>query len=224
LPLRFAYPQPPHLERDSQDQRAYLKQFRELHRAFATWLTDNPEGELIDRAYLLDAIGFTSFRSGLEQRFPIPEIPYERNHGAAAQIERAIAAISGGYLAVTGPLASENLRWYRMFFPSIRFSFPTLPICRMVSAILVTVARHLPSFRISFSVWITSLKGAAVWASPTLRKAARHFVITCRGERPVRKSGFKTVLLIDGLDYVQREAGLEKPLLLELPRPDEVPD
>src|ERR1039458_9348169 len=34
----------------------------------------------------------------------------------------------------------------------------------------------------------------------------------------------RTILLIDGCDHVQREAGLERPLLLQLPHPDEVPD
>ena len=38
------------------------------------------------------------------------------------------------------------------------------------------------------------------------------------------KDGHKTILLIDGLDHVQREPGLDHPLLVQLPTPAEVPD
>ena len=223
--VRFAYPQPPHLERDSQDQRAYLKQFRELHRAFATWLTDNPEGELIDRAYLLDAIGFSSFRSGLEQRFPIPEIPYERNHGAAAQIERAIAAVSGGYLAVTGPagvgkstLVQDVLSQHPFFIPYFAYLPDGIGNPRDRGEALTffqdIVLRLDYFFEGRRSLGITDIAQGREALRDHMQRASVLF----------RKSGFKTVLLIDGLDHVQREAGLEKPLLLELPRPDEVPD
>jgi hypothetical protein len=36
--------------------------------------------------------------------------------------------------------------------------------------------------------------------------------------------GRKTILLIDGLDHVAREVGLERPILHEFPRPEEIPD
>src|SRR5215510_14060207 len=36
--------------------------------------------------------------------------------------------------------------------------------------------------------------------------------------------GRKTILLVDGLDHVSREIGLQSSILHELPRPDEVPE
>jgi hypothetical protein len=36
--------------------------------------------------------------------------------------------------------------------------------------------------------------------------------------------GRKTILLVDGLDHVSREVGLQSSILHELPRPDEVPE
>ena len=73
-----------------------------LHKAIATWLTNNPDSEFIDQEFLLSAIGFRKHRSGLVQRFPPPQIPYEQNATAADQLKQLIEAVSGGYIAVTG--------------------------------------------------------------------------------------------------------------------------
>jgi len=101
--LRFNFPQPPQISGDSHDERIYRKQFDELHKAIATWLTNNPAGEFLDRRYILSAIGFNTFRFGLVQRFPAPDIPYARNSESAVQIEKLLDAVSGGYVAITGP-------------------------------------------------------------------------------------------------------------------------
>src|SRR5262249_17468011 len=45
-------------------------------------------------------------------------------------------------------------------------------------------------------------------------KAHDHYVL----------QGRKTILLVDGLDHVSREIGLQRSILHELPRPDEVPE
>ena len=47
-----------------------------------------------------------------------------------------------------------------------------------------------------------------------MAKAHEHYVI----------QGRKTILLVDGLDHVSREVGLQSSILHELPRPDEVPE
>src|SRR6202044_3662067 len=54
------------------------------------------------------------------------------------------------------------------------------------------------------------------------REALRHHMQ--RAKQLFDKDGVKTVLLVDGLDHVQREAGLNHPLLMQLPTPAEVPD
>ena len=68
----------------------------------SVWLTNNPSDDFIDRDYLLFAIDFQQFRSGLIQRFPLPKIPYKRNSEAAEKISQMIARNKGGYVAVTG--------------------------------------------------------------------------------------------------------------------------
>jgi hypothetical protein len=94
--------EPPGSGPDTRDWRHYLQQFDQLHKAIATWLTNNPASDFINREFLLSAIGFRGYRSGLIQRFPPPQIPYEQNATAAAQLHQLIEIVSGGYIAVTG--------------------------------------------------------------------------------------------------------------------------
>ena len=105
--LAFGLAEPPGAEPDSLDWRPYLNQFDRLHKAIATWITNNPNSELIERDYLLAAIGLHSSRSGLIQRFPEPEIPYEKNQTAADHLKALVDANPGGYLAIVGP----SRRW-----------------------------------------------------------------------------------------------------------------
>src|SRR5207253_496786 len=101
--LSFGQAEPPGAGPDTLDWKHYRKQFDSLHKAIATWLTNTPDGEFIDRDYLLAAIGFQTSRSGLIQRFPEPDIPYEKNNAAADRLKAMIDATDGGYIAVIGP-------------------------------------------------------------------------------------------------------------------------
>ncbi len=100
--LSLGYPEPPNNAEDSLDARHYRQQFDALHKAIATWLTNNPDGDFIKRDFLLDAIGYRSNRSGLIHRFPPPDIPYEKNGASADRIKQAIEENAGGYIAVVG--------------------------------------------------------------------------------------------------------------------------
>src|SRR5690606_27064696 len=77
-------------------------------KAIATWLTNNPDGDFIDRESLLAAIGLRTTRSGLIQRFPEPDIPYEKNHASADQFKADVDALPGSYIAVVGPAGVGN--------------------------------------------------------------------------------------------------------------------
>jgi hypothetical protein len=224
--LRFAFQQPPYSEdADTQDQRIYLRQSGELHKALATWLTDNPAGEFINRHFLLDAIGFSTYRSGLEQRFPAPEIPYERNSVSARSIKEAIDSISGGYLAVTGPsgvgkstLVQDVLSEYPFFVPYYAYLPDGIGNPRDRGEALTffqDIITRLDRF-------FAGRKSLGVSDVAQGREALRHHMH--KAKRLFEKDGQKTILLIDGLDHVHREPGLEHPLLVQLPTPAEVPD
>jgi hypothetical protein len=223
--LRFNFPQPPQISGDSNDERVYREQFDELHKAIATWLTNNPAGEFLDRRYILSAIGFNTFRSGLVQRFPAPEIPYARNSESAVQIEKLLDSVSGGYVAITGPagigkstLVQDVLSEYPFFVPYFAYLPDGVGNPRDRGEALTffqDVVTRLDRF-------FEGRHGLGVSDVPQGREALRAHMK--RVQELFDKEGLKTILLIDGLDHVQREAGLERALLFELPHPDEVPN
>jgi len=93
--LALGRPAPPGDSQDKLDWRHYEQQFDRLHKAIATWLANTPDGEFIDRAFLLSAIGFRVGRSGLIQRFPEPKIPYEKNQTAADRLKERVGLRPG---------------------------------------------------------------------------------------------------------------------------------
>jgi hypothetical protein len=122
--LVFNFPQPPLKGPEGEDSRAYLKQFDNLHKAIAVWLTNHPNEELVDRQFLMSAIGLPAQTGSLVQRFPQPEIPYKTNDLAANELRRLVETTKGGYIAITGPagvgkstLVQDVLASYPFFVP-----------------------------------------------------------------------------------------------------------
>ena len=222
----LAYPEPPGNGSDSQDWRHYRKQFDNLHKAIATWLTNNPHGDFIDRDFLLSAIGFRGYRPELIQRFPPPKIPYSKNRVSADQLKHLIETTAGGYIAVIGSagigkstLVQDVLSdaHYPYFIPYYAF-LPETDGNRDRGEALTffqdVIGRLDKFFTHRYSLGISDVAQGREALREHMSEANKQYII----------HGHKTILLIDGLDHVSREIGLQNTLLHELPSPDEVPD
>ncbi len=220
------YPEPPGDGSDSQDWRHYKKQFDNLHKAIATWLTNNPHGDFIDRDFLLSAIGFRGYRPELIQRFPPPKIPYSKNRASADQLKHLIETTAGGYIAIIGSagigkstLVQDVLSdgHYPYFIPYYAF-LPETDGNRDRGEALTffqdVIGRLDKFFRHRYSLGISDVAQG--------REALREHMFEANKQHIIK--GHKTILLIDGLDHVSREIGLQNTLLHELPSPEEVPD
>jgi hypothetical protein len=224
--LSFGQAEPTGNTGDSHDAKHHRRQFDSLHKAIATWLTNAPHEEWLDRDYLLGAIGYQASRSGLIQRFPDPDIPYEKNDAAAARLKAMVDGTAGGYLAIVGPagigkstLVQDVLTdsSYPFFIPYYAF-LPNTDGNRDRAEALTffqDVVGRLDRFD-------TKRRSLGVADVAQGRDALRRHMASAN-QRYVM-DGHKTILLIDGLDHVMREAALQTPVLRELPHPDEVPE
>ena len=224
--LAFGQAEPPSAGSDSLDSRHYRKQFDSLHKAIATWLTNNPDRGFIERDYLLAAIGLRSSRSGLIQRFPEPEIPYEKNHATADRLKALIDVTPGGYVAVVGPagvgkstLVQDVLTdsVYPFFVPYYAF-LPSTDGNRDRAEALTffqNVIARLDRFD-------SERLGLGVVDLAQGRDALRRHMSSANQRYVLH--GHKTILLLDGLDHVMREVNLQQPVLDELPHPSEIPE
>jgi hypothetical protein len=223
--LSFAFGQPPYPAGDNLDQQTYLRQFDQLHKAIATWITNQPNEESIARRYLLDAIGLGGYRTGLIQVFPQSQIAYAKNLTSAERINRAIASTRGGYLAVVGPagvgkstLVQDVLSEYPLSIPYFAYLPDGLGNARERGDALTffrdVVGRLDRNFEGRLALGVNDLAQGKQALRDHMHRARDLF----------RNTGQKTILLIDGLDHIQREDGINCSLLQELPRPDEVPE
>lgn len=223
----LGHPEPSMIGPDSRDWQHFVKQFDSLHKAIATWITNRPEQDFIDRQFLLEAIGFRGYRTGLIQRFPTPVIPYAQNGDVAATLKDLIERTAGGYIAVVGPagvgkstLVQDVLggKDFPFFIPYYAF-LPDHPGTTRDRSEALTffqdvVGRLEKLFVRRYSLGISDISEGREALREQMAKAHEQYVI----------QGRKTVLLIDGIDHVAREVGLQSSVLNELPDPAEIPD
>ena len=222
----FDHAEPPGSAPNTTDWQHYIKQFDSLHKEIATWITNNPNSDFINQKVLLSSIGYRPLQFKLLQRFPLPDIPYSKNHKAAKQLEKIIDTFEGGYIAVVGPAGSGKSTLvqhvlsdaaYPLFFPYFAF-IPRIDGNRDRSEALTffqdIITRLDKIFPHRYSLGVDDIYQAREALREHMAKAHEQYIL----------HGLKTIILIDGLDHVLREANLQISLLHELPHPEEIPN
>lgn len=218
-------PEPSVAGPDTLDLRHFRKQFDELHKEIAVWLTNHPTENFVPREYLLRAIGHRGPESGLLQRFPEPRIPYQKNASSAKRLMDLVESTHGGYIAVTGSagigkstLVQDALSQSPFFVPYYAYLPDGEGNPRERGEALTffqDVIQRLDSFFVHrSSIGISDVREGKEALREMMKKANELF----------KSKGLKTIVLIDGLDHVIREVGLHEPIQNELFPPTEVPD
>jgi hypothetical protein len=144
---------------------------------------------------------------------------------SADRLKHLIETTAGGYIAVTGPagigkstLVQDVLSdaHYPFFIPYYAF-LPETDGNRDRGEALTffqdVIGRLDKFYTHRYSLGISDVAQGREALRKHMSEANKQYIL----------HGHKTILLIDGLDHVSREIGLQNTLLHELPSPDEVP-
>ena len=226
--LEFGYPTPGDGATGEPERSALLEEIRGLIQTLFETVADPQRIVKLDRDELLSRLGWEhrfEFRSRHE--FPVDDLLYQPIEASVQQLAQAIDTLPGGYLAVLGSpgsgkstmltqtlrLRSERVIRYYAFVPDDRG--PT------------TLRGESTSFLHDLTLALDNAGfGSGVVPPPDDRTRLldrMHEQLRRLGE-DFQSEGRKTVVLVDGLDHIEREQHPSRSLLEDLPTPEQVPE
>jgi hypothetical protein len=182
----------------------------------------------LDRSELLARLGWSSrldFRARHE--FPIDEALYEPITQTVGQLESALSTVSGGYIAVLGSPGSgkssllthmlrkreERVIRYYAFVPDSQGALSLRgESVNFLHDVVLSLERH--HFRAS----------GGLISFDRNQLLGRFHKQLAQLHEDWKATGRRTILLIDGLDHIEREQRPDRSLLDDLPTPDQVPE
>lgn len=178
---------------------------------------------------LLRSIGWEGrYRIRSRHEFPEPNIPYRAISATVAQVERRLAELAGGYVAVVGPpgsgksvLLTQTLRRPRTE-RVIRY-YAYVPDAQDPRTSRGESVNFLHDICLTLQHAGISVEGTHLPSERDLLLDRFHRQLALLGEE-YRRTGRKTFILIDGLDHIERELRPTRSLLADLPQPDQIPD
>lgn len=178
---------------------------------------------------LLRSLGWAGrYASYFRHEFPDPAGPYLPIAPSLRLLEDRIAGLRGGYLAVVGPPGSGKstllTRALRRPRPErvIRY-YAYVPDAQDPAASRGESENFLHDVCLALHHAGVTADGSHL--PPELGLLLERFYrqLALLGQE-YRETGRRTVILIDGLDHIDRELRPSRSLLTDLPRPDQVPD
>jgi hypothetical protein len=198
-----------------------------LSHALARKVAESVSVVELDRVGVLDLMGWGD-RPRLRSRheFPVDLDSYSPLDAAVGELHQQLADRNRGYIAVIGPPGSgkstllshalvgqaDRIVRYYAYVPNAAPARTRLDALAFLHDVVVMLSdaglregeRHLPS---------SDIQALRQQLADLLDAAGVDFV----------KTGRRTVIVVDGLDHVSRD-GRDDGLLVELPRPEELPD
>jgi hypothetical protein len=179
------------------------------------------------RAELLDELGWASDYSAPTQEFKVPA-HYEEIDTTAAELRRRIAETSNGYIAVLGsPGSGKSTLLTKVLSTTANIRlikyYAYAPDDRYAARGEATDFLHSITLQLERSgVFVRAQKRPARGERLRLTEFLEAQLQQCHAEFGL--TGLKTVVLVDGLDHIERELQPERSLLKDLLPPDSLPE
>lgn len=182
----------------------------------------------LDRDQLLVRLGWAErFKPRNIHEFPVDEMLYRPVGSTVRQLRATIDDLRGGYVGVFGTpgsgkstMLTQTLRFYPAWV--VRY-YAFVPDDRGPTMLRGESTNFLHDVTIALSD-----AGFGVGRSPGPTDRAQlldrfHEQLRLLGE-DYRREGRKTLILVDGLDHIEREQHPDRSLLWDLPAPEQVPE
>lgn len=218
-------PRPAETAAQAKEEEAYRRDLDALNIALQRWVID-PRGIVeLSREELVAELGWQErleFRS--VHRFP-DSSPYHEITVTARALDAALTELSGGYIILLGTpgsgkstLLSNALRYRRERVLHYYAFVPDTPNAHRGESVNFLHDIVLDLSRSGFPTRRTLPDLDVEVLSAQFREQLR----AIGGEH--RKTGRKTVLVVDGLDHILREQDPSRALLRDLPEPSAIPE
>ena len=182
----------------------------------------------LSRDRLLALLGWEArFELRSRHEFPTPEIPYHPIEATVCELQDGLSNLSGGYIAVLGTPGSGKSTLLTQ-------TLLRRPERNMKYYAYVPDAQDPSTLRGESSNFLHDIvlqldrAGFRVGGGPgnfergqLLERFHRQLQLL---HEDWQTTGVGTLILVDGLDHIEREQNPSRSLLLDLPRPDQVPD
>ena len=207
------------------------------HRALAALLFETAAAVrhevVLSRRDLIDRLGWTRRYAPLNRHeFDVPRF-YRPIARTADAVRQRLADLPGGYLAVVGPPGSGKSTLLTRTLQGLRLDGRPTRLVRYYAFVRETqrataVRGESAHFLHDVTLRLQDAGVCRVARRPEPGDRAAllalfHDQLAELG-RAHADTGARTVLLVDGLDHIEREQAPDRPLLRDLPLPHEVPD
>ncbi len=214
----------------STETRSGLHRWQNLQALLAFLERTISDGAVVEMssAQLLSSLGWgPRYASRSRHEFPDPAGPYAPITATLSRLEDRMANLPGGYLAVVGPPGSGKstllTRALRRPRPErvVRY-YAYVPEAQDPAVSRGESVNFLHDVCLALQQAGASTEGTDLPPERELLLERFHRQLALLGAEH-REVGRKTVILIDGLDHIDRELRPARSMLLDLPSPDQVP-
>ncbi len=204
----------------------YTKDISTIHDFLFRTIGQNQPNLKLDKAELIKRLGWNGrFEPHAVHKFPVNQALYQPNQNVISQIENCLSTYSQGYLALLGTPGSGKSTLLTQTLNG-RQDIELIQYYCYVPNNLALDRGEAQNFLhdLTVALWENKIRPKNFTLRETLQESKALFVAQLQELHDLWNSNNKlTLILIDGLDHIDREQNPVRSLIAELPAPEQIP-